>query len=235
MSESALTDHKRCLAQNFSGYAMSEAVANCLRKLDVDIARIGTIVANETQPLQELALYLRTKFLVAVETLSAEPCAGIIGKLRLLITEFQRNKSAKMQLKSLVAVETLSAEPCAGIIGKLRLLIAEFQRNKNAKMQLKSRLREFKLPEITPAVDTPSRWITTYSMICDVLVTLPAFTEIMTRLNLPPLQETDVQFLEALRAFLEPFYSLTKQVCARDATASVYLAVGRILITTTEK
>ncbi|ETN77779.1 hypothetical protein NECAME_10819 [Necator americanus] len=72
-------------------------------------------------------------------------------------------------------------------------------------------------------------------MICDVLVTMPAFNEITQKLNLPSLEAKDVQFIEALRSFLEPFYSLVKQVCARDSTASVYLAVARILITTTEK
>ncbi|VDN36015.1 unnamed protein product [Cylicostephanus goldi] len=189
-----------------NGTAMSETVVSCLRKLDVDLSRIGTIVANEIRPLQELALYLRTKFV---------PCAA--------------------NTMSLVVGETLSTEPCASTIGRLRFLISEFQRNKGAKMHLRSRQRECKLLEVTPNVDTPDRWITTYSMICDFLVTLPVFTELMARMNLPQLQEGDIHFLEALRTFLEPFYSLTKQVCARDATASVFLAVGRILITTTEK
>ncbi|CAJ0602077.1 unnamed protein product [Cylicocyclus nassatus] len=185
---------------------MSETVVSCLRKLDVDLARIGTVVANEIRPLQELALCLRTKFV---------PCAA--------------------NAMCLVVGDTLHMEPCAATIARLRFLVSEFQRNRAAKMQLRSRQRECKLPEVTLAVDTPDRWITTYSMICDFMITLPVFTELMGRMNLPKLQEGDVHFLEALRTFLEPFYSLTKQVCAKDATASVFLAVGRILITTTEK
>ncbi|RCN43746.1 hypothetical protein ANCCAN_10218 [Ancylostoma caninum] len=192
--------------QSFSSYAVSDAIVNCLRRHDVDVVRIGTMVANETQPLQEAALYIRTKFV---------PCAA--------------------NSISLVVADTLSTEPFSGVVEKVRKLVSDVQRNRNAKMQLKSRLREFKLPEIVPTVDTPNRWITTYNMICDVLMTLPAMSEIMRKLNLPLLEANDLQFLEALRSFLEPFYSLTKQVCARDATASVYLAVGRILITTTEK
>ncbi|EYB89373.1 hypothetical protein Y032_0232g3023 [Ancylostoma ceylanicum] len=192
--------------QSFSAYAVSDAIVNCLRRHDVDVVRVGTMVANETQPLQEAALYIRTKFV---------PCAA--------------------NSISLVVADTLSAEPFSGVLEKVRRLVSDFQRNRNAKMQLKSRLREFKLPEIVPSADTPNRWITTYNMICDVLMTLPAMSEILRKLNLPLLEPDDLQFLEAFRSFLEPFYSLTKQVCARDATASVYLAVGRILITTTEK
>ncbi|KAK6750063.1 hypothetical protein RB195_002200 [Necator americanus] len=192
--------------QSFSGYTVSEAVVNCLRKLDVDASRIGTMVAKETQPLQEAALYLRTTFV---------PCAA--------------------QSISLVAGDTLQTEPAAATIERVRRLVSEFQRNRNAKMHLKSRLREFKLPEVSPCADCSNRWITTYNMICDVLVTMPAFNEITQKLNLPSLEAKDVQFIEALRSFLEPFYSLVKQVCARDSTASVYLAVARILITTTEK
>ncbi|CAJ0589970.1 unnamed protein product [Cylicocyclus nassatus] len=40
---------------------------------------------------------------------------------------------------------------------------------------------------------------------------MPVFTELMTKMSLPQLQESDVRFMENLKAFLEPLYSLTKQ------------------------
>lgn len=102
-------------------------------------------------------------------------------------------------------------------------------------MQLKSRLKELNLPEFCPVPDSPTRWNSTYDLICEVLITLPALNDVLEKLNQPLLETDDVRFLETIRAFLEPFITLTKQVCSRDATCSVYLAVGCILITTTEK
>ncbi|WKY03567.1 hypothetical protein Q1695_004933 [Nippostrongylus brasiliensis] len=135
----------------------------------------------------------------------------------------------------LAVSDTIRSEMSSRLLGRVRCMVRELQSNWSAKMHMKSRLREIKQTETCPTVDIPSRWSSTYDMISDVLVTLPVFNETMPKLNQRPLDEEDVRLLEAMRGFLEPYRTLLKQVCARDAPCSVYLAVGRILMTTTEK
>lgn len=192
--------------ESFSAYAVSEVVMNSLRRYEVDMSRISAIVSSDTQLIQEAALYLRTRFV---------PC--VAHSITLSVTD------------------TVCPERSFAVLEKVRRLVAEMQRNSSLRMHMKSRLRELKLPDVWPAVEVPIRWNSTYAMILDVLTTLPVLNEVIGKTGMTGIDAEEAALLETIRVFLEPYHTLTKQVCSKDATCSVYLAVGRILISTTEK
>ncbi|VDL75602.1 unnamed protein product [Nippostrongylus brasiliensis] len=47
-------------------------------------------------------------------------------------------------------------------------------------------------------------------------------------------EQHEVKTLKALQKYLEPFYALTKKVCSADATISLLLAGGKLLVAATE-
>ncbi|VDM61963.1 unnamed protein product [Angiostrongylus costaricensis] len=182
------TINRRFLAESSSKIALTLDFhptfrAHCgLLVVNVDVTQIATVVANEDEPMQEAALYLHTKFV---------PCAA--HSIHLAVSD------------------TICAKNSFKVLEKVRKLVSEMNHNNIAKMQLKSRLKEFNLPEFCPVPDSPTRWNSTYDLICEVLITWPALNDVLEKLNQPLLEIDDMRFLETIRAFLEPFSTLTKQ------------------------
>ncbi|RCN47382.1 dimerization domain protein, hAT family [Ancylostoma caninum] len=85
-------------------------------------------------------------------------------------------------------------------------------------------LENHSLPIKIPFRDCPTRWGSTFTMICDILDSLPAFGELLTTLKMDPFEEEEARFLRAMKTFLEPFSHMTKQVCSQRATCSMHIA-----------
>ncbi|KAL6742497.1 hypothetical protein Aduo_015641 [Ancylostoma duodenale] len=75
----------------------------------------------------------------------------------------------------------------------------------------KKTLDEMELPKAIPSTDCPTKWSSTYTMICDVLNSLPAFEKLISYLKMPSMEDDEESTLKMLRTFLEPFYTMTNQ------------------------
>ncbi|EYC07237.1 hypothetical protein Y032_0071g541 [Ancylostoma ceylanicum] len=91
------------------------------------------------------------------------------------------------------------------------------------------------IPIKIPFRDCPTRWGSAFTLICDILDSLPAFEELLTSLKMDPFEEEEARSLRAMNTFLEPFSHMTKQVCSQRATCSMDIAVGQTLIKKAER
>ncbi|EYC27953.1 hypothetical protein Y032_0008g266 [Ancylostoma ceylanicum] len=105
----------------------------------------------------------------------------------------------------------------------------------NVKKIVSRFLKEAGLPLALPVTDCPTRWGSTYTMVCDVLNSLPALENLLLELKMAPFEAGELRLLEAIQVFLAPFYTMTKQVCYQDSCVSMYIPVGKILIASTKK
>ncbi|CAJ0599614.1 unnamed protein product [Cylicocyclus nassatus] len=71
-------------------------------------------------------------------------------------------------------------------------------------------------------------------MICDVLATRGALDKLMENQSTDPFDDEELKTLKTVRTFLEPYYELTKKMCAAEATCSLLLAGGKLLLAKTE-
>ncbi|EYB95428.1 hypothetical protein Y032_0160g3351 [Ancylostoma ceylanicum] len=116
----------------------------------------------------------------------------------------------------------------------VKRVAAKLNRSGKLRSLFKRFLKEESLQIILPMTDSPTRWSSTYYMICDFLNTLPAVEKLLLHLRLSPLEDNEIRLLKAIRVFLEPYQTMTKQVCYQSACISIYIPVGKALITTTE-
>lgn len=131
-------------------------------------------------------------------------------------------------------MSALKHEYVESVLQKCRNVMSKMNKSTAVKRLFLSFLKQFQLEEITPSTECRTRWGSTYTMICDILTTLPAFEKVMEQCNTDVLDDNDVRGLKSLRTFLEPYYALTKMVCASNSTCSLILAGGKLLLARTE-
>ncbi|KAL6727826.1 hypothetical protein Aduo_009669 [Ancylostoma duodenale] len=97
---------------------------------------------------------------------------------------------------------------------------------------LESYIDELNLPIITPATDCAICWGSTYMMICDIVSThgRAAVDRLMENQCLDPYEDDEIRSLKSVKNFSQPYYELTKKVCAKDAIRSLVLAGGKLLL-----
>lgn len=105
----------------------------------------------------------------------------------------------------------------AGILKKCRDMVTKLNKSNVIRLSYQSYLKEFDLPSITPGTDCSTRWGSTFQMSCDFLNTRAAFDRLCETYQLELIDEEEVRALNALRAFLDPYYALTKMVCCPPA------------------
>ncbi|KAL6730719.1 hypothetical protein Aduo_001669 [Ancylostoma duodenale] len=120
-------------------------------------------------------------------------------------------------------------------IGNVKRIFSKMNRSAKVKTLYKRLLKEAGLPIVLPATDCPTRWGSTYTMVCDVLNALPALENLLVELKMPAFESEELRLLEAIQVFLAPFYTMTKQVCHKDSCVSMSIPVGKILIASTKR
>lgn len=128
----------------------------------------------------------------------------------------------------------LKSEQVAPVIRKVKDLTSKLNRSAVLKGMLSRYMKEENIPPISIASDCPTRWNSTYMMVCDFLAAHPALERLIEQQGLDHFEQHEVKVLSALQKYLEPFYGLTKKVCSADATISFSLAGGKLLLATTE-
>ncbi|KAL6734134.1 hypothetical protein Aduo_004705 [Ancylostoma duodenale] len=121
---------------------------------------------------------------------------------------------------------------CAHVIN---LVIAKLSRSAPLTEFYKRCLEKANMPLKVPVMDCPTRWGSTYDMLCTVLDSVTAFEDLLAHLNKEPLEHEELKLLESMRILLAPFHNMTKLVCCQRANVSIYIGIGRILISETKR
>ncbi|KAL6743533.1 hypothetical protein Aduo_016561 [Ancylostoma duodenale] len=125
------------------------------------------------------------------------------------------------------ALETVHAKR---ILSKVKAVVAKLSRSVPLKEFYKRCLEKANTPLKTPVMDCPTRWGSTYDMLCTVLDSVTAFEDLLAQLNKEPLEHEELKLLESMRILLAPFHSTTKLVCRQRPNVSIYIGIGRILL-----
>ncbi|KAL6738343.1 hypothetical protein Aduo_011903 [Ancylostoma duodenale] len=72
-------------------------------------------------------------------------------------------------------------------IHNVKKIVSKMNRSPKVKSLYKRLLKEADLPLALPVTDCPTRWGSTYTMVCDVLNSLPALENLLLELNFWPL------------------------------------------------
>lgn len=131
---------------------------------------------------------------------------------------------------NLAARAALELDDVKLVLQKVKKIVTRLNRSGKVKIAYKRFLQEANLPISLPSTDCPTRWGSTFAMICDVLNSLPAVESLLCFLKMTPFEREEVKLLEAVRIFLEPLNTMTKQVCFQSSCVSMYIPVGKILI-----
>ncbi|CAJ0593116.1 unnamed protein product [Cylicocyclus nassatus] len=95
-------------------------------------------------------------------------------------------------------------------------------------------LNEENLPNVVPMNDAPTRWSSTYFMLCDFLAAMPAVERLLSTCDMLPFENGEIRILKAMRVFLQPFQAMTNQVCYQTSCCSMFISVGKLVIAKTE-
>ncbi|CAJ0593694.1 unnamed protein product [Cylicocyclus nassatus] len=196
-----------CVSLGFESHTadvISGHIRASLQRLSVDGEKICALVADGASNMKKAAAELNVKYL---------QCGA--------------------HLINLAVRKALNCEHVAPLINKCKSIVTKLNRSSVLKGLFRSYLDEFNLPKITPSSDCPTRWGSTYAMICDVISTRAALDKLMENQS-DPFDDEDIKSLKSVKVFLEPYYELTKKMCAADATSSLLLAGGKLLLAKTE-
>ncbi|CAJ0588373.1 unnamed protein product [Cylicocyclus nassatus] len=80
------------------------------------------------------------------------------------------------------------------------------------KKTFKRLLKEEKLPQVIPMTDAPTRWSSTYFMICDFLAAMSAIERVASLFDMAPPEDGEIRTLKTMRTFLQPYQAATNQV-----------------------
>ncbi|WKX95884.1 hypothetical protein Q1695_012385 [Nippostrongylus brasiliensis] len=135
---------------------------------------------------------------------------------------------------NLAVRSALQCPQVAPIIQKYKGIISKLNRSETLKGSLSRCLKAEGLTPMTLAPDCSTRWNSTYMMIGDILTAYSALERMTEEQGFDHFEQHEVKTLKALQKYLEPFYALTKKVCSADATISLLLASGKLLVAATE-
>ncbi|CAJ0595109.1 unnamed protein product [Cylicocyclus nassatus] len=136
---------------------------------------------------------------------------------------------------NLAVSASLSSNVCASALKRVKSLVAKLNKSGKMKKAFKRFLNEDNLPCVIPMNDSPTRWSSTYFMLCDFLNAMPAVEKLITSFDLSPLEDKELRILKAMRTFLQPYQAMTSQVCFQSSCCSMYIPVGKLLIAKTEE
>uniref|UniRef100_A0A8L8KSW3 BED-type domain-containing protein n=1 Tax=Heligmosomoides polygyrus TaxID=6339 RepID=A0A8L8KSW3_HELPZ len=135
---------------------------------------------------------------------------------------------------NLIVSKSIATTPANGLIQRIKQVVAKINKSSKTKFEYREYLQEMDLPKKMPCTECPTRWGSTFLMLSDVLNAMSAFDHLMDYLKLSRFEIEEVRVLKKIRNFLEPYYTMTNQVCFKDSTASMYIGVAQILISATE-
>ncbi|RCN44775.1 BED zinc finger [Ancylostoma caninum] len=184
---------------------VADKIRECLARLDIPPNSISFLIADGATVMSRAAFELDIEYMHC--------CAHIVN----------------LAVRASLELDTVR-EP----LKIVKRVAAKLNRSGKLKNMFKRFLKEESLQMTLPMTDSPTRWSSTYYMICDFLNTLPAVEKLLEFLRCSPLEDNEIRLLKAIRVFLEPFQTMTKQVCYQSACISMYIPVGKALITTTE-
>ncbi|RCN46049.1 dimerization domain protein, hAT family [Ancylostoma caninum] len=177
-----------------------------IKRLGISPEQISCIVADGASVMKSMASNLDLRYV--------QGCAHVIN---------------------LAVRAALESDAAKIAIHNVKKIVSKMNRSPKVKSLYKRLLKEAGLPLALPVTDCPTRWGSTYTMVCDVLNSLPALENLLLELKMAPFKAEELRLLEAIKVFLAPFYTMTKQVCYQDSCASMYIPVGKILIASTKK
>ncbi|RCN25797.1 hypothetical protein ANCCAN_28488 [Ancylostoma caninum] len=137
-------------------------------------------------------------------------------------------------LVNLAVSASMNYPVSAQALRKVKSIVSRLNKSEKMKM-LRRYLKEDQLPDVIPMNDAPTRWSSTYFMLCDVLNALPAVEKLMHAHRMAPFEDEEIRVLKAMKVFLQPFQTMTSQVCFQSSCISMFIPVGKLLITETEK
>ncbi|RCN29468.1 BED zinc finger [Ancylostoma caninum] len=138
-------------------------------------------------------------------------------------------------LVNLAVSASMNYPMSAQALRKVKSIVSRLNKSGKMKKMFRRYLKEEQLPDVIPMNDAPTRWSSTYFMLCDVLNALPAVEKLMHAHRMAPFEDEEIRVLKAMKVFLQPFQTMTSQVCFQSSCISMFIPVGKLLITETEK
>ncbi|KIH68461.1 BED zinc finger [Ancylostoma duodenale] len=192
--------------------------------------KVALLIAKASLSLNVVSLDAFKDLLSSLNSAYSPPC-------RKTILSIMRDQVEELdEVNQTICVRAaLEFDAVKAAIGNVKRIVSKMNRSAKVKTLYKRLLKEAGLPIVLPATDCPTRWGSTYTMVCDVLNALPALENLLVELKMPAFESEELRLLEAIQVFLAPFYTMTKQVCHKDSCVSMYIPVGKILIASTKR
>ncbi|CAJ0595078.1 unnamed protein product [Cylicocyclus nassatus] len=136
---------------------------------------------------------------------------------------------------NLSVAAALNLPMCAHVLKKVKHVVSKLNKSGKLKKMFRRFLNEENLPNVVPMNDAPTRWSSTYFMLCDFLAAMPVVERLLSTCDMLPFEDGEIRILKAMRVFLQPFQAMTNQVCYQTSCCSMFIPVGKLLIAKTEE